>query len=521
MHNPWMLICSSFDSDKKLEAIRKMQQNSVDSGPNTTKHKALLLHYVAANSDISIDVIKAVTSPAAVRCKDANNRVPLHWAAMHSRSVEMLEYLLAEWPGATKAQDKEGYTPLHRLIDRFDFSLPEQAAMIECLVDADPESCGLRTNEGHTAFQLYCHRPVKDENAECIFLKVLTACPSVVSQRTEDGQVPLHRVSKGSKNSEKNNYLPIEPLLAAYKEGASVMDDRGRLPAHWAVDTGGQGQVAVDRLKLLLDAYPQALSPEANKVENMVSMAAISLCDSTLMLKYLLQRSPELARIADSSGTLPLHRAAERGRLKSIELLYESYPEAIKKFTSDGYLVLHLIIRYGINDPLSSAASTVRFFLRHFPEAVGMRQSPQEPGDVDGVADVDRRRPIMKRTPYQLSVRNKSSEYIQRILLRACPAADPQRLREMNYKERRLLMFLAFAACAGANDAVDDRNISGRGLKKRKKQQQANDESDTDSGINTTMTTTSSDPSQFIYQLRRLMNIGEDLGLLRHIASFL
>ena len=43
------------------------------------------------------------------------------------------------------------------------------------------------------------------------------------------------------------------------------------------------------------------------------------------------------------------------------------------------------------------------------------------------------------------------------------------------------------------------------------------DESDTESCIDTTANT-SSNPLQFIYQLRSLIYIGEDLGLLRDIA---
>jgi hypothetical protein len=75
--------------------------------------------------------------------------------------------------------------------------------------------------------------------------------------------------------------------------------------------------------------------------------------------------------------------------------------------------------------------------------------------------------------------------YIKRLLLRACPEADPRRLRKLNYKARREAMFLAFSA-------VTRQQQKGKGK-----------------------------ASSFVWELRRLMRLDEDMSLFKHIVSFL
>jgi hypothetical protein len=83
-------------------------------------------------------------------------------------------------------------------------------------------------------------------------------------------------------------------------------------------------------------------------------------------------------------------------------------------------------------------------------------------------------------------------------MLRACPEADPQKLREMNYAARRQLLFLAFAAITGAQQGASTVAAAGKSSRR-----------------------VGRGGAEFITHLRRLMYIGEDLGLLKHVASFL
>ena len=530
----WRLISSSFTNDQQLAAIDYARGKSDLS---TTRCKALLLHYAAASPNASIDVAEAVASPSAARCKDANGRVPLHWAAMHSRSLEMLDFLLAEWPGATRAQDKDGYTPLHHLITRRKF--PERVAMIVRLVDADPGSCGLVTTEkALTALSLFCDKLGESTADDCkkLFTKLYAAHPAAVSQRNRHGNTPLHTLCYRMVAME-SQLAVAQSLLTVYKEGASIKNINDWLPAHYAACF----LRSTHMLELLLDAYPEALSREGNSVNNILSIATLSY--NSEVQKYILERSPELVCVADSNGKLPLHKAINHCDHIWFERLYTAYPDAIKAFTNNGFLPLHCALSKLVDDPMSLEADIIRSLLARYPAAVNMRQLPGAVGaaatniqtnfTLNGGLDVFvDEYATMVLTPYQLS-RHTSCEYIQRILLRACPEADndPQRLRDMNYAARRQLMFLAFAACTDRRKRAPAAESCGSssGSSSSSATTAGTSEGGPQEGRASCAVTSSAGGgsaavggARFVHHLRRLMDIGDDnKGLLIHIASFL
>ena len=234
------------------------------------------------------------------------------------------------------------------------------------------------------------------------------------------------------------------------------------------------------------------------------------------VVEFLLQRCPELARIPDSDGKLPLHTACEWGSINEIEPTYAAYPEAIKMFTNTGVLPLH----YALANESSILSSeqklhSVRFLLRHYPEAANLRDEHFD--DSDGpIRDDDEyyfdEYERMRFTPYQMS-RFVSGPEVQRILLRARPEADLQQYRKLNYEARRQLMFLAFAACTNPLSALSYSHSGVLGTETGHREKAAVRQK--------TRGAVAADAGEFVYHLRRLMNFGKEMGLLKHIASFL
>jgi len=103
----------------------------------------------------------------------------------------------------------------------------------------------------------------------------------------------------------------------------------------------------------------------------------------------------------------------------------------------NGRLPLHVLIYHHASTlkttPLSEAADAFRLLLRLYPEAAGT---------VGGIGATH------KKTPYQLAVREGLPTYYHRLLLRAAPDLDPAELRRLNWAERRMAMFVAFAGVA-------------------------------------------------------------------------
>ena len=55
-----------------------------------------------------------------------------------------------------------------------------------------------------------------------------------------------------------------------------------------------------------------------------------------------------------------------------------------------------------------------------------------------------------KQTPYQIALRKRMPDYYLRLLLRAAPTLNSSELHRLNYKERRMAMFLAFKAMSSS-----------------------------------------------------------------------
>jgi hypothetical protein len=94
-------------------------------------------------------------------------------------------------------------------------------------------------------------------------------------------------------------------------------------------------------------------------------------------------------------------------------------------------LPLHLAIHDIRNNMWSSEhlepSRILRLFLRLYPEAAIMKDA-------------------MGRTPYNIAKEAKLGPQIIRLLLRAAPEQSPRELRELNWAERRMAIFLSFKA---------------------------------------------------------------------------
>ena len=111
------------------------------------------------------------------------------------------------------------------------------------------------------------------------------------------------------------------------------------------------------------------------------------------------------------------------------------HPETLDTQHEDnGWLPLHLLIDEHVDtlktQPLSEEADAFRLLLRLYPEAAGTE---------GGIG-------AHHKTPYRLAVDKGLPVYYRRLLLRAVPNLDPAELRRLNWEERRLAMFVAFAA---------------------------------------------------------------------------
>ena len=132
------------------------------------------------------EVLPLIT-PAAARARGGwGEATPLHEAAWNSSSVAVVQALLAEYPEAASATNKNGYTPLHCAVRR-----QRSLAVVQALLAANPEAA---------------------------------------MARDRGGWLPLHYAAR-YRSSVVTSMGVARALLAANPEAALVTDGRGVTPA--------------------------------------------------------------------------------------------------------------------------------------------------------------------------------------------------------------------------------------------------------------------------------------------------
>ena len=255
--------------------------------------------------------------------------------------------------------------------------------------------------------------------------------------------------------------------MAANKDALKESAD-GKMPIHLVAAHG-----PVEVLEYLLDACPEAVKRET--AEPAASAATLMHCvaenchseqsikNKVAKARLLCLRYPFMISQRDGMGWTPLFRAcnflsewgarAPRGfnaipptilalceaggrTLVSAPIIHPTEAD----YGGNGMLPLHAIVvvwasKLKEESLLSPWADAFRALLRLYPDAAGIE---------GGSSSED-----MRTTPYHLAVDSGLPVYYRRLLLSAAPHLDADERRRLNWKERRIAMFLAFAAFAG------------------------------------------------------------------------
>jgi len=202
------------------------------------------------------------------------------------------------------------------------------------------------------------------------------------------------------------------------------------LPLHYYL--ARYSNVDIDTLKLLVDAYPQSLVTSDEKYVCYPIHAAVYQSDLKNLheiLVYLLELEPSSIRMLDSIDTTPLNLACQNRKvnLEIVQLLYNSWPDALRLGDIDGCLPIHSFCCHNYEKvPLDC----LRFFLSI---------------DLTLVRERDRN----SNLPIHLAVRSSKSTEFCKVLIDAFP--ESLRVRSARYLP-------IHEACAGGyryGDRVD------------------------------------------------------------------
>jgi ankyrin repeat protein len=202
---------------------------------------------------------------AALLLRAADGRLPLHLAAQHGASEEVIRYLINTCRTALEKKGVKEGLPLHYAV-----CCGASAAVVKLFIS--PYVYALRA-------------------------------------KTDDGRLPLHlAVQYASKQV-------IDLLVEMHPGALEMKENDGWLPLHAAARHASE-----DVVKDFAGRYPKGLEESTNKGWLPLHIAAFS--NATLkVVKYLAEACPKAAKMKDSEGRLPLYLAAHFASAEVVQYL--------------------------------------------------------------------------------------------------------------------------------------------------------------------------------------------------------
>ena len=162
-----------------------------------------------------------------------------------------------------------------------------------------------------------------------------------------------------------NEHCPSSVIIRLYKEYTAAIDclsiifngvhDWGAtgLPLHYYL--ARTSNIDIDIVKMLVEAYPQSLmvADETWPLYPAHAAAYDSIPDDLhKVVEYLLEFNPTSLRVLDGEGNTPLHMVCESKsvNLSLVQLLFNSWPEAIRMPGEDNCFPVHLLFQNRTDD---------------------------------------------------------------------------------------------------------------------------------------------------------------------------
>ena len=226
-------------------------------------------------------------------------------------------------------------TPTSILLKTSVLSSANTDAKVEWLVEKNPALCQVPNKFG----DLPLHDLLSCWEVSCSALEqVVIAYPQAMRHQGRYGETPLHRLLSGEFRPDYSDVVKM--FVKHCPEAATIENENGELPIHLAM--GSYDDLSTNRcLDALYGAYPEGLTTiiKDDKNTGKTSLHVVGDPENAI---WCIQKHPELCRIANNLGELPLHIAAKDSMdVEALQVMVEAYPEALQKPSQHGDLPLH------------------------------------------------------------------------------------------------------------------------------------------------------------------------------------
>ena len=252
-----------------------------------------------------------------------------------------------------------GATPLHFYLSRtsnVDINIVKQLVV-------NPEMLLLTDEDTKcTPIHILLHNDNIGEMYDVVKYLVETN-PSSLQMMDQYDQTPLNVACINEYMTAKT----VELLLQVCPDSIHQPNNCSWLPIHNLCGDEGKMDVAIDILKLLLDACPDSVTRTTDFDSNEeLPLHHAATNKSPAFCKVLVYAYPESVRRVNNEGYLPFHHACGEGRHDTVKYLFGLYQESINIRNNDGYLPIH----WACSLPNKNTAEIIKFLVIQDPECI-------------------------------------------------------------------------------------------------------------------------------------------------------
>jgi len=241
----------------------------------------------------------------------------------------IIQYLADQWPEAVRWK----YLPLHLACRTAGIPLET----ISYLIQLWPESIQVRDCWGYLPLHKACCNNNR-QNADLIAFLIDKWPQAVREACPQTDALPLHLVCKAQQDAQVSLEV-LKLLVEAWPDALLVQDQNGFLPLHYVCRNGKMTsnteglQPSLETIKLLVEPRPECLQIQTKLGMLPLHWACFDLITSTDVICYLVESYPKAAFVQDKKGRLPLHLACAQTRsdppLAAIQCLVQAWPESV------------------------------------------------------------------------------------------------------------------------------------------------------------------------------------------------
>jgi hypothetical protein len=370
-HYPLKLQCRDANGDLPIHLECKNQCRSsiiakcIELYPESfaianENFRELPLHRFIENELSSIDdaLMMMKAYPAALKHQNSIGCLPLHLECEYRCRSLIISKCIELHDEALDKADKEGYLPLHRLLENASSSSIEDALM---MIEKYPAALQLQTSEyGHLPIHIECQGQCRSS----VVLRCTELYPEALRMPNMWGNLPLHSALSNSaatidvalmilnkypealRCGDAWNSLPIHaecygqcrvPIILKcielYPESLAIVDKNSCLPIHALLYKSSS---PVDVALLMIKQYQTALHVVGKQGYLPIHIECDNQCRSSVISKCV-ERYPESASISNDDGDIPWSLALEKLTVDNICELRSSLTALLTSYHASFY----------------------------------------------------------------------------------------------------------------------------------------------------------------------------------------